>query len=256
MIPVFVISLADSIDRRNSITKHLNTLGILFEFVDAVDGRKGLPTEYENQIDRRESLRRGRKLSDAEFACALSHIKVYQKIVSSNIPWALILEDDAFPHFDLVPYLENRCFEDAQLTQLIYGMPIFVRRKGRKFIFGKFRSYICSSAKVPRLAIGYVISKYAAKYLLDHGTPVTNTADWPNCISKLIKNKNFRIVHPPLIHHADMQESIIDQYGRNEERKSKRRFLGIYIPPKQGIIDTLIRSPHKLFSKRINSHDI
>ena len=256
MIPVFVISLADSIDRRNSITKYLDIHGILFEFVDAVDGRKGLPTEYENQIDRGKSLCRGRKLSDTEFACALSHMKVYQKIVSNNIPWTLILEDDALPQFDLVPYLENRCFEDAELTQLIYGIPIFVRRKGQNIIFGKFRSYICSSAKVPRLTVGYVISKYAAKYLLDHGTPITSTADWPNCISKLIKNMNFRIVHPPLIHHTDMQESIINQYGRSEERKSKRRLLGIYIPPKQGVIDTLIRSPHKLFSKRINSLEI
>ena len=96
-IPVFVVSLPDCIDRREVIARALHHLGIEFEFVDAVDGRHGLDPQYEDQIDRVATRRAGRILSDAEFACALSHISVYQRIVLENIAYALILEDDAVP---------------------------------------------------------------------------------------------------------------------------------------------------------------
>ena len=253
MIPVFVISLKDCADRRNSISKNLDILGISFEFVDAIDGRNGLPSEYEGQIDRGETALRGRVLDDVEYACSLSHIKVYRKILDDDIPWALILEDDAIPLFDLVPYLENKYYDDAQFTQLIFGMPIYVRRKSQKIIFGKYRSYLCSMAKTPRSAVGYVVSNEAAKYFINNGIPVNHAADWPYCINQLIKNQEYRIVYPPLIHHDPLKKSLLDHYGRSKIKKERRRFFGIYVPPIRGILDTLNRSPHKIFAKRINS---
>ena len=109
MIPVFVISLPDCHDRRAGISAALDGLGLPFQFADAVDGRRGLPPEYESQIDRAATRRKGRILTDAEFACALSHISVYRRIVSEGIDHALVLEDDVIPQPDLVRYLAEKC---------------------------------------------------------------------------------------------------------------------------------------------------
>ena len=121
MIPVFVVSLRDCAGRRESIRRSLESLEIPFEFVDAVDGRHGLDPSCEPDIDRARTEREGNKgwtLSDAEYACALSHIQIYRRIVRDNIDWALVLEDDAIPTPDLTTYIGGGYFLDAVLTQL------------------------------------------------------------------------------------------------------------------------------------------
>ncbi|NLJ92631.1 MAG: LPS biosynthesis glycosyltransferase, partial [Aeromonadales bacterium] len=40
MLPIFVISLTRSIERRASITKQMKRLELEFEFIDAVDGKE------------------------------------------------------------------------------------------------------------------------------------------------------------------------------------------------------------------------
>lgn len=256
MIRVFVISLPDCFDRRKKITRNLKFLGIPFEFIDAIDGRNGLLPEYENQINRVEAVLRGRMPSDAEFACALSHVKVYRRIVDEKIPWSLILEDDAIPQKDLVQFLQIEHWKNVQFTQLVEnGMPLYVIKKSRKRVFGNYNSYLYSIGHNPPAgAYGYIISKKAAQFIFENGVPVTNEADWPYCISRLIQKKEFRIIYPPLIHHPeDNSSSLIDPYRQNS-KKSKKRFLGIYIPPKRAVIDTITRSYHKLFATKINDN--
>ncbi len=51
MIPIFVISLPDSLERRENVSERLGALGLPFEFIDAVDGRKRLPPEFEVMVD-------------------------------------------------------------------------------------------------------------------------------------------------------------------------------------------------------------
>ncbi len=149
MISVFVISLPDCRDRRTRISAALDGLGLPFEFFDAVDGRQGFPPERESEIDRTEAWRKGNFLTDAEFACALSHIDVYRRIVSENIDHALVLEDDVIPQPDLVRYLAGRHYEDASLTQLGQSSPkIYVRRSGAKHLFDGYRSHLRAPMKL------------------------------------------------------------------------------------------------------------
>ena len=95
-IPILVISLPDSTDRRKAITARLDALSLPFEFVDAVDGRNGIPDECKPMVDRQGAVSfMLHPLSDAEFGCALSHLAAYKRVVDDGIPHALILEDDA-----------------------------------------------------------------------------------------------------------------------------------------------------------------
>lgn len=250
-IPVFVVSLPDCTNRRNTISQALQNLGIAFEFVDAVDGRHGLDPQYEDQIDRAAARRAGRILSDAEFACALSHLSVYRRIVSQNLAYALILEDDAVPSPKLVEFLGGRHYHDAELTQL-YCSRSYVGRWDTYSLLHHHTSYV----RVPRVkvtgAVAYTVSYRAALHFTNHAVPITKEADWPTCIEALIKKRQCRVIHPPLVMHPTRHQgqSMISHHGRMDNEKS-RRFFGVYIPTYGKMLESWARAPYKLISKRL-----
>ena len=251
-IPVFVVSLPDCTDRREAISKALNRLGIEFEFVDAVDGRHGLDPKYEDQIDRAAARRRGRILSDAEFACALSHINVYRHIVSENIAYALILEDDATPYPKLVEFLAGSYYREADLIQL-YSTRAYVRRRGSKRLLDTYTSYLHTPHLNAASTVAYTVSYRAAFLFATYAVPVNNQADWPWCIEDLVARRQCRVIYPHLVGHGlgERNESLIHTYGRRE-REERRRILGIAIPPFRRILESAYaRVPYKLIAKRL-----
>ncbi len=210
MIPCFVISLPDCTERRDAIRNRLDGLGIGFELLDAVDGRQGLPPEYESQIDRTETKRFGRLLADADYACALSHINVYRRLVAEGLPYALILEDDAHPTPTLPRYLAGKYYEDAWVTQLYVGSYPYVRWTGAKRLFANHTSHVLA----PILrggAVAYIVSQEAARFFLDRALPVTSAADWPDCARDIVARRQWRVVHPLLCMHPSHQEQISGQ---------------------------------------------
>jgi len=230
-IPVFVISLPDSLERRGKIARHFDDLRLPFEFVDAVDGRNGLPGEFETMIDRDVAITdSGYAMLDVEFACALSHIKVYRTMLDRGIPFALILEDDAIPSPDLPRYLRERHYEDADITSLFYGSA-YVRKRGTKILFDHYRSHLCAPITSVYWTVAYMISSAGARHMVENALPVRQRADWPACAEHFKRRKRWRIVHPGLAEH-DFEESIISEHGRGQRGiRSKRHLLGVYIPP-------------------------
>ncbi len=205
MIPCFVISLPDCTGRRSAIRIRLQALGIPFEFLDAVDGRDRLPPDYENQIDRAETKRRGRVLADADYACALSHINAYRHIVAAAHPHALILEDDAIPQPALADFLAGRHYELASVTQLFVTSYPYVRWSGAKGLFAGHTSHVL--APIMRGgAVAYVLSLETARFFLAHALPIAAGADWPDCAKTIIARRDWRIVHPLLCHHPSHRE--------------------------------------------------
>ena len=248
VIPVFVISLSDS-ERRGKILNRLNRLCIPFEFVDAVDGRVGLAPEHEREIDRVRARRNGMLMTDAEFACALSHVKVCQKIVQDNIDRALVLEDDAIPTNDLPIYLCNRYFEHADLVQLDYRRT-HVRRTGCRPLFGPYCAWLRVKARSTGSA-GYVISHRGAELIATHAMPVHQVSDWPDCVDKMVKERRVEVVYPRLVHHPKDGDSstISTAHGAI---KDSRKFLGIYIPPLRYVMRSWARWPWKLLGKKLS----
>ena len=195
MIPVFVVSLPDCTERRETISNALSNLGIMFEFVEAVDGRSGLDPQYEDQIDRVAAERAGRVLSDAEFACALSHLNIYRRIVSDNIAYALILEDDAIPSSQLVTFLVDHHYRNAELMQLCTSRA-YIRRGGTKPLMKRYTSYLCPPHLKTVGAVAYTVSYWGALHFVTHAVPVTTVADWPLCIETLLAKQQVRVVYP------------------------------------------------------------
>lgn len=100
----YVISLKDELKRRQNIKTQLDTLGIEFEFFDAIDLRNSNDNAYYNNHEGSYNLQR--KLTSGEVGCALSHINIYNQILSNKYDWSWIIEDDA-----LLNYIINKKIE-------------------------------------------------------------------------------------------------------------------------------------------------
>lgn len=226
--PVFVVSLQDSMDRQNRIRTQLSELSIPFSFFDAIDGRGGLAPDHEVLVDRAGTeIQFGRKMTDAEYACALSHMSIYRTIVERNLSGAIILEDDAIVGPLFKAFYANRAYATADLIQLdhMHG-DIWVFSKRMQLIEGV---EIARAARNASLGTGYSISKRGAEYILSHGLPLRQPADWPCDVTPLPAMLAFpRVVdHPPW----EGSDSTIEadrraiQLSILKERRSFRRFF-------------------------------
>ena len=93
--PVFVISLADSHERRRHAEAQCRELNLPWEFVDAVDCRNASLDDIADKHDPRKASRFGmRPLAPAEVGCYLSHLKVYELMRERGVRRAVVAEDD------------------------------------------------------------------------------------------------------------------------------------------------------------------
>ncbi|MDD3448826.1 MAG: glycosyltransferase family 25 protein [Gammaproteobacteria bacterium] len=93
---VFVINLMRREDRRQGMMQQLDHLDLDFEFVPAVDGANlGRDDMVQYRLSKSAIALREGGMHQNEIACLLSHMKVYKMILEKNLPYALVLEDDA-----------------------------------------------------------------------------------------------------------------------------------------------------------------
>jgi glycosyl transferase family 25 len=93
----FVLNLERHTDRRAAIEKQLQGRGIDYEILPAVDGQKlSADTLAAIYAPAKTQEFLGRQLTMGEIGCAMSHCMALGRVVSDNLPAALILEDDAF----------------------------------------------------------------------------------------------------------------------------------------------------------------
>ena len=94
---VFVVSLARATARREFMRTQLNSRGFNWEFFDATDGKGIALSDLQFRVHREFwHINRGRQMSPGEIGAFFSHYSLWQKIYIHRIPYALILEDDAF----------------------------------------------------------------------------------------------------------------------------------------------------------------
>lgn len=103
----FVINLDGSDDRLRSISDKLDSAGMVFARLPAVDGR-GLDLSQVADYDAEAALRyMGRTLVGGEIGCYHSHLTAAQAFLASGADYGLILEDDGDPDPGLKPLVEE-----------------------------------------------------------------------------------------------------------------------------------------------------
>lgn len=215
--PILVISLQDAAERRAMVSKQLEALGLSFQFFDAIDGRSGLPAAYESQVDRPGTeLYFGRPMSDGEYACALSHLAVYRKIIEEKLPGAIVLEDDAILGNGFTLFLKERGYENAPLVQLDH-----LNARVRRMRAASIKLKSCVLWRLHRnafLTTGYAINQKAASFILERALPLRSPADWPCDLGPL---GPFCAV-PRLVDHPTAEQDA-SSLGANRDTLAKRQ---------------------------------
>jgi glycosyl transferase family 25 len=178
--PIWIVNLARSAERRAYITAHAQNLGLPFEIVTAVDGRELSARELAEAYSAERAVAAiGRVLAPGEIGCALSHLRLYQRMMDENIEVALILEDDAVIHPDTLAILTRwqEFPSDWELLLLQHSCDIG----------GPLSWWHCQSLtpayRIGRFArptygtVGYLIRQGAARKILARAYPVHAPSD-------------------------------------------------------------------------------
>ena len=220
-IPIYAISLADSDARRATLLSAMTKIGLPFEFVNAIDGRAGLPPCYSDSYDKAATRRRlGRDLSTAEIAASLSHGLVYTRILEEGHDHALIFEDDAEPGPLLPKFLSSGCYRSAPIV-LLHHLNARVM-PGKRTPGGD--GIALRELAVPCFrAAAYTVSREAAKALRDASMPVTTPPDWPCDITRI----GAFVTEPQIVGHPpqDTGQSILSASGRTRDRAPLSRIF-------------------------------
>jgi len=213
-VKIFVISMLDSKERRKSIERQFDRVGLEFEFINAVVG-KSLSQEEVNQICDVEAIKRNPKyLSKAYIGCTLSHKLAWEKILNADLECALVLEDDV-----QLPNDANRILQD--IPSVIRGDEvILLYYKGfRRLYFSRCNSRSLSRGyevlspldknSIPHSAEAYVISRGACRSLLKIILPIRVPPDqWDYYLNQHGIGK-LSVVYPRPFRDARFQSGIV-----------------------------------------------
>lgn len=189
-LKVYVVNLRRSISRRNYIEQKLQHYNIPFEVFEAVDGND-LSESVLREIYAKGKYfkhRYGRDMNKGEIGCALSHIRLYKKILEEKIPQAIILEDDIeFDErlFHIVQNIQSvkKLLNHYDLVLLGYAdADLNYRKPGICSVWKRITldSVIKAGVPVSRCwgTIGYMISLKGAEKLLSRGSIPMMQADF------------------------------------------------------------------------------
>lgn len=208
---VFILTL-EAHDRSEALQSMLRAQNVEYQVVFGIDGRNGLPAEYEAQIDREKTKTVfGREMSDGEYACALSHQLIYQKIIEQGLKRAVVFEDDALP-LSAFFALERDYFEAKDLT-LLYHYNTYVRRSAPN---AHAHPEILPLNNSPFMACAYIIAAPTAQLILEHARPIVSPADWPIELGDI----NAGAAWPYMAEHIGQKTSNLSDKRPKSLRKS------------------------------------
>ncbi len=171
---IFVINLKNDQERRATIQKQADSLGLKVEFIEAING-KLLTEEQINELSQDFYLN---GMTHGVLGCSLSHLKVYEKIVSEKIAMALILEDDAKLSENIKIIYDrvgeyNEKHRDNSLVYLLSQVNEYIDTFKKHL----YKNYFLVNVIDADYTYGYIINNVAAKNLLQYLYPVRLEAD-------------------------------------------------------------------------------
>lgn len=219
---VFVINLARSVDRREHVGAELGKTGLDYEVVAGVDGRD-LDLDDEATID--PSFLGRNSFPAGAAGCALSHLRVYRRILSEGLDHALVLEDDVTLPADLgavadavAPHLTG-----AEVALLNYGNPDTCRMSRAGAVGLPSSRVLALPVDLRGLvnAAAYVITREACRRMTERALPLrANADDWEFFYREGILDR-VRCVLPLTVDKSARFESTIGLYSLGDGVKAR-----------------------------------
>jgi len=184
-------------------------LKVDYEIIQAVDGEY-LP-DHDMKRYRNASLDKGRRkryLMNSEIGCALSHLRVFAKMLDENIGTACILEDDAVLGRNFPDIIESEAIARLDWDLLMLGHSSKYRGCPVGGCECENRSiHLCGDYSLgipiepPKGTYAYLVRKYAAREFLNHAYPIRMAAD--NLIANTTRlGLNIFVLTPPQVTHS------------------------------------------------------
>lgn len=168
----FIVNLKLDVDKKNKVINQCQSHGMNFEVIEAVAGKE-LPQEilYTSSFDYPNSY-----LTKGVIGCTLSHLYIYSRIVSEDLPYALILEDDIVIEDSAASIIESVKTTISSKKPEIFLLntpeaitPIIDKKIGHNIVFYRMARASQSPA--------YIINKQAAKELINYNLPIKFEVD-------------------------------------------------------------------------------
>lgn len=207
----FVINLKKNVERMAAISHQLNEMGVSYERFEAVHGQALTASE------RRKWTRRfrwwcvsGLRPTDGELGCALSHCRIYERMITENIRLACVLEDDV--SIDTEKFKERlaavESFIDKSRPQVVILRDPVGENVCRHEII---------PAKSSQSTECYVLTMPAARVIYHANMPVRSVADsW----GRFVKNYGLELYlsHPSILVTGEAEKfvsEVCDHRRRN-----------------------------------------
>jgi len=245
---IYVINLDVRQDRLAFISKQLQELDLEFERISGVNGKEVYKTSTLFS-KKRFFLENQQHCVAGEVGCAQSHINIWESIVTNDIDYAVVLEDDVYLSPDIKSFLASKSvfsefdylkIDDCHLHKGVkVSQGTSLKHSLEKYdgnIFsvkgdGLFQTIECDP--VPYGTGGYLISNYGAKQFLK----VSKNMYYPIDLLPRYASGNVRqgFLSHALTVPIDLTDSDI---GKREK--------GIAF----SITEKLLRVVHKVFNRR------
>lgn len=209
--PVFIINMNKDTERRETMRRRAEAVGLKVEFVAAVNGREMTAAEIEKCYDSAKRKRYfGRDMTIGEIGCLMSHRSIYERIVAEKVPYAVILEDDVLFESDIAEALAGipKAPIKWDVIRFLSHSKVYKRGFRRIIPLGSTRYQFARSPAAPGGAYGYFISYHAAEEMLRHMQRNWLPVDvmlgrvWETGLEMLL------LVPPPLRHDASCGSTI------------------------------------------------
>ncbi|RHJ94906.1 glycosyltransferase family 25 protein [Parabacteroides bouchesdurhonensis] len=173
MVKTYIMNLKDSIERREHALREVAKYPFMdAEIVDAINGKQLNDEEIDRVFDIKKFKRRyGRLPVKGEIGCTLSHRKCYHYLLSTDEPYALILEDDVSfispEDTEFVIKQGVKLLEEGKTDIVLFIPMLFLCNRPRK-INEKYAVYPVYKAYE---ACAYLINRKGVKRLLKDKRP-------------------------------------------------------------------------------------
>lgn len=198
-LPIWVLNLRRDQERRRFMSEQMQQHGLDFDFFPAVDKRDLTERDLALYSPTAAILEFGRELCRGEIACALSHARIWQRIVSGGHAEALVLEDDVLPRIGLKAIIGNRNKLPDDYDFINFTTPVGQTPIGEP-ISGHYRAarhqYWAGSNGA------YLLTLDGARKLLAHAFPIRFPSDNLTARVDITRLVSYGI-HPGVVAHAD-----------------------------------------------------